>query len=164
MSLVVSPLIPSSILNFLFINKNMMLIKLLEELSYQWLRGKVPSFCFMYFILHVLHWLSCSFCSVPCSLLLCLCISCQLTEMFRVLSCSVVSSSLRPHGLSQPGSSVHGSFQARILDWVAISYSRESWPRDRTCVSCGFFYCWATWKIWVTLVPFRKIDWLNKYT
>ena len=33
----------------------MMSIKLLEELSYQWLRGKVPSFCYMYFMLHVLH-------------------------------------------------------------------------------------------------------------
>ena len=26
---------------------------------------------------------------------------------------------------SQPGSSVHGIFQARILEWVAISYSRR---------------------------------------
>ena len=30
-----------------------------------------------------------------------------------------------------PGSSVHGIFQARILEWLAISYSRgSSWPRD----------------------------------
>ena len=37
-----------------------------------------------------------------------------------------------------PGSSVHGNFQTRILEWVATSYSRaSSWPRDRTCVSCG---------------------------
>ena len=44
---------------------------------------------------------------------------------------------------SPPGSSVHGISQARILEWVAISYSRESFqPRDRTQVSCipdGFF-------------------------
>ena len=40
--------------------------------------------------------------------------------------CSVVSDSLRPHGLSPPGSSVHGILQARILEWVAISYSRGS--------------------------------------
>ena len=33
-------------------------------------------------------------------------------------------------------SSVHGIHQATILDWVAISFSREpSWPRDRTCIS-----------------------------
>ena len=34
------------------------------------------------------------------------------------------------------GSSVHGIFQARVLQWVAISFSRRSsWPRDRTQVS-----------------------------
>ena len=33
---------------------------------------------------------------------------------------------------SPPGSSVHGILQARILGWVAVSYSkRSSWPRDR---------------------------------
>ena len=44
-----------------------------------------------------------------------------------VLSCSVMSDSLRPRGLcSPPGSSVHGTFQARILEWIAISSSRGS--------------------------------------
>ena len=38
---------------------------------------------------------------------------------------------------SPPGSSVHGIFQARRLEWVAISFSRGSFgPRDGTCVSC----------------------------
>ena len=38
---------------------------------------------------------------------------------------------------SPPGSSFYGIFQARILEWVAISSSRESSrPRDWTCVSC----------------------------
>ena len=38
---------------------------------------------------------------------------------------------------SLPGSSVHGIFQARILEWFAISFSRgSSWPRDWTQVSC----------------------------
>ena len=37
---------------------------------------------------------------------------------------AVVPYSLQPHGLySPPDSSVHGIFQARILEWVAISYS-----------------------------------------
>ena len=37
----------------------------------------------------------------------------------------------------QSGSSVHGIFQTRILEWVATSFSRISSPfRDRTCVSC----------------------------
>ena len=38
---------------------------------------------------------------------------------------------------SLPGFSVHGISQARILEWVAISFSRgSSQPRDRTQVSC----------------------------
>ena len=37
---------------------------------------------------------------------------------------SVMSDSLRPHGLySLPGSSVHGIFQARVLEWVAVAFS-----------------------------------------
>jgi len=44
---------------------------------------------------------------------------------------------------SPPGSSVNGILQARILEWVAISFSRgSSQPRDQTHVSCtvgGFF-------------------------
>ena len=47
-----------------------------------------------------------------------------------------------PMDSSPPGSSIHGILQARILECVAISFSREtSWPRDRTQVSCivGFF-------------------------
>ena len=35
-----------------------------------------------------------------------------------------------------PGSSVHGIFPARILEWAAMPSSRgSSWPRDRICVS-----------------------------
>ena len=48
-------------------------------------------------------------------------------------------------------SSVHRIFQARILEWVAISFSRvSSWPRDWTpisCISCigrQIIYHWAT--------------------
>ena len=41
-----------------------------------------------------------------------------------------------PMDCSLPGSSVQGIFQARILEWVAISFSRgSSQPRDRTQVS-----------------------------
>ena len=71
-----------------------------------------------------------------------------------VLSCSAVSDFLQPYGLqacrSPPASSVHGIFQARIPEWVAISSSRvSSQPRDQTkvsCISCiagGFFTAWA---------------------
>ena len=41
------------------------------------------------------------------------------------------------------GSSIHGISQTRVLEWVAISFSRgSSRPRDRTCISCiaGGFY------------------------
>ena len=48
---------------------------------------------------------------------------------------------------SSPSSSVHRISQARILGWVAISFSRgSSWPRDQTCVSCigrWILYHWA---------------------
>ena len=41
-----------------------------------------------------------------------------------------------PMDFSPPGSSVHGILQARILEWVAISFSRGSArPRDKTWVS-----------------------------
>ena len=60
---------------------------------------------------------------------------------------SVVSDSLRPRELhSPPGSSVHGILQARILEWVAISFSRgSSWPRDRTQVSQIAGRCFNLW-------------------
>ena len=43
-----------------------------------------------------------------------------------------------PMGCSPPGSHIHAIFQAKILEWFAISYSRGfSWPRDRIPISCG---------------------------
>ena len=61
-----------------------------------------------------------------------------------------------PMDCSPPGSSVHGILQARILEWVAILFSRgSSQPRDQTQVSHiagGFFTIWApgkpTWWVW----------------
>ena len=42
-----------------------------------------------------------------------------------------------PMDCSPPGSSIHGVFQARILEWVPIPFSiGSSQPRDRTPVSC----------------------------
>ena len=50
--------------------------------------------------------------------------------------------------MDPPGSSVHRVLQARILQWVAIPFSRGSFPlRDRTQLSCiagRFFTIWAT--------------------
>ena len=81
----------------------------------------------------------------------------QIASIFASESCSVVSNSLWPQ--------VHGILQARILEWVAFSFSRgSSQPKDWTQVSHiagGFFIngaireasifralgllCWITW-------------------
>ena len=63
-----------------------------------------------------------------------------------------------PMNCCLPGSSVHGIFQARVLEWVAISFSRgSSRPRDQTCVFCTagrLFTIWATREAHcVNLVP-----------
>ena len=62
----------------------------------------------------------------------------------------VVSDSCDPINCSPPGSTVYGIFQARILKWVAIPFSRgSSWLRDWTHISCigrQILYHWATWE------------------
>ena len=55
---------------------------------------------------------------------------------------------------SQLGFSVHAVFQARILEWVAISYCKgSSQPRDQACVS----YVYLHWQVdSLPLAPPRK--------
>ena len=57
-----------------------------------------------------------------------------------------------PMDSSLPGSSIHRIFQARVLEWVAISFSRgSSWPRGQTWVFhvAGRHYTiWDTLTIW----------------
>ena len=69
------------------------------------------------------------------------------TVIYSILN-SVVSDSLQPVDCSRPSSSIHGILQARILEWVAISFSRRSsQPRDWTQVSHIVgrrFTIWAT--------------------
>ena len=51
-----------------------------------------------------------------------------------------------PMDCNVPGSSFQGIFQARILEWVAISFSkRSSQPRDWTRVSCIVGRCFTIW-------------------
>ena len=58
-------------------------------------------------------------------------------EMLRLCSVAQLCLTLPPSELSPPGSSLHGISQARVLEWVAISFSRgSSWPRDWTHISC----------------------------
>ena len=72
--------------------------------------------------------------------------ACMLSHFSLILLCD-------PMGCSPPGSSVHGILQARILDWVAISFSRgSSRPRDWNWVSCDS--CIAGW--FFTNEPQRK--------
>ena len=49
---------------------------------------------------------------------------------------------------SLPGSSVHGIFQARTLEWIAISFSSgSSWPRDQIWVSLSAGRRFTFWAI-----------------
>ena len=76
-------------------------------------------------------------------------------------ACSLVFNSLQSLVCSPPDSFVHGISQARILEWVAISFSRgSSHPRDRTCVSHTgrhVLYHWTTCKALSMLVA--KANW-----
>ena len=62
-----------------------------------------------------------------------------------------------PMDCSLPGSSVYGILQARILEWVAVPFSRgSSQLKDQTQVSCiagGFFTSWATRKVFPIPAP-----------
>ena len=78
---------------------------------------------------------------------------CKVSIMFygctcakSVQSCMTLCNSM---DCSPPGSSVHGILQARILERVAISFSRRpSWPRDRTLVSHVF--CIGRWVLYIS--------------
>ena len=57
-------------------------------------------------------------------------------EYVKCVNHSVVFDSLEPMDWTPPGFSVHGILQARILEWVAIPFSRgSSQSRDRIWVS-----------------------------
>ena len=60
--------------------------------------------------------------------------------------------SLSPETLYNPVGCVHGIFQAKVLEWVAISFSSgSSWPRDRARASLTVgrsFTVWATYRNW----------------
>ena len=79
----------------------------------------------------------------------------------ELLSCLTLCD---PMDYSLPGFSLLGIFQARILEWVAISFSKGfSWPRDGSRVSCiagRFFTIWAKKS---TIPPFKNKT-CNYYT
>ena len=63
-----------------------------------------------------------------------------------------------PMDCSLPGSSVHGIDQARILEWVAISFSRRSsWSRDWTLVSHIVGRCFTVWATRIDVYSLKKL-------
>ena len=69
-----------------------------------------------------------------------------------------------------PGFYVHGIFQARVLEWVAISFSRgSSWPKYQTQVSCiasRRFTLWATREACLIIFPKQigqSVLWATEY-
>ena len=65
-----------------------------------------------------------------------------------MLSHSVLSNSCHPINCSPPGSSVHGILQARILEWVVISFSRgSSQPRNETHISGTAGRLFTSWAV-----------------
>ena len=63
------------------------------------------------------------------------------SKIYYISCCCLVTKSCLtlcyPVDCSPPGSSVHGISQARVLEWVAIPFSKGSFqPRDQTLISC----------------------------
>ena len=62
---------------------------------------------------------------------------CKIKEIKTGTLSSSVTSNYRPHGLWYTRLLAHAILQARIMDWIAIPFSRLSFqPRDRAWVSC----------------------------
>ena len=69
-------------------------------------------------------------------------------------SCCIVPSRVwllcNPLNCSPPGSSVHGIFQARILEWVAISFSIHTHTHTHTTLIDVYHPAWQLWNMdWV---------------
>ena len=68
-----------------------------------------------------------------------------ITHVLVTQSCPALCN---PMDCRLPGSSIHGISQARVLEWVAIFFSRgSSQPRDGTQVSCPAGRRFTTWAI-----------------
>ena len=73
----------------------------------------------------------------PCGRFVRRCVGCVCVWLCVQAQSLSLSDSLQPQEFSPQGFSLPGVFQARILEWVVISYSSgSSWPRDGTHVSC----------------------------
>ena len=71
---------------------------------------------------------------------------------------SVVSDSLWPHGLL-PGSSTRGIFQARVLEWGAIAFSKKWSFTYAMCLCCSEHRgCFISW----SLNLYRHVPWMDQ--
>ena len=90
---------------------------------------------------------------------MCVCVCARL----GIQSCLILCDPVDCH---PPGSSVHRILQARILEWVAILFSRESsQPKDQTQVSCiadRFFTIWANREARVSRTVVLKADQISE--
>ena len=82
-------------------------------------------------------------------------------SLHRVRLCDPIYCSL-------PCSSIYGILQPRILEWVAISFSRgSSWPRDWTHISCisyigkQILYHWVIWEAYNVYICYILSVYIN---
>ena len=83
------------------------------------------------------------------SIRVCVCVCACTCAWMSAQSCPTLCN---PMDCSPPGPSVYGTFQARILEWVAISSRKSSWSVHQICVSSiscigrQILYHWVTWE------------------
>ena len=68
-------------------------------------------------------------------------------------SCPTLSD---PMGCSLPGSSIHGIFQARVLEWGAIAFSE--WGKGKLQLPFAFVLCWRGKTFWVCHCPRMSLE------
>ena len=91
------------------------------------------------------------------------------THTYTCICCCLVTklclTLLQLHGLNSPsGSSVHGIFQARILEWFAISFSKgSSQPRDQIHVFRWILYHWVSREAHIYILPSKEGELTTKW-
>ena len=109
----------------------------------------LPVFCLVVLLLRVGYWhlqllLQNYFCLQLCQIFFIYFGGCNCESESEVAqSCLTLCN---PMDCSLPGAFIHGIFQAKILEWVATSFSRRSsWPKDWTQVSRIVGTCFTVW-------------------
>ena len=104
----------------------------------------------------------CSMSGSNCCFLICIQVSQEIGKVFwyfhlrifqfvviHTVSLKLCLTLCNPMNCSSWGSSIHGIFQARILEWVAISFFLQgiSWPKGQTYIPCIVGRSFITWAI-----------------